>query len=97
MTKSFSPKPLGLILREAGLITPAQIEVALQDQQYYRLPLGEILSLHGWIRQETADFFAEAWPTLFLSSYLQPLGYYLRSAALLSDEQIQLILYLARS
>ena len=92
MTKSFSPKPLGLILREAGLITPAQIEVALQDQQYYQLPLGEILSLHGWIRQETADFFAEAWPTLFLSSYLQPLGYYLRSAALLSDEQIQLIL-----
>jgi hypothetical protein len=92
MSKNFSPKPLGLILREAGLITPAQVEVALQDQQYYCLPFGEILSLHGWIRQETADFFAEAWPTLFLSSYLQPLGYYLRSAALLSDEQIQLIL-----
>jgi hypothetical protein len=92
MSKNFSPKPLGLILREAGLITPAQVEVALQDQQYYQLPLGEILSLHGWIRQETADFFAEAWPTLFLSSYLQPLGYYLKSAALLSDEQIELIL-----
>ena len=97
MPKAFTPKPLGFILQEAGLITPAQVEVALQDQQYYQLPFGEILSLHGWIRQETADFFAEAWPTLFLSSYLQPLGYYLRSAALLSDEQIQLILYLARS
>lgn len=92
MPKTFTPKPLGLILQEAGLITPSQIEVALQDQQYYQLPFGEILSLHGWIHQQTADFFAESWPTLFVSSYLHPLGYYLKSAALLSDEQIELIL-----
>jgi hypothetical protein len=92
MPKAFTPKPLGFILQEAGLITPAQVEVALQDQQYYQLPFGEILSLHGWIHQRTADFFAESWPTLFISSYLHPLGYYLKSAALLSDEQIELIL-----
>ena len=92
MPKTFTPKPLGLILQEAGLITAGQIEVALQDQQYYQVPLGEILALHGWIHQQTADFFAESWPTLFVASYLQPLGYYLKSAALLSDEQIELIL-----
>jgi hypothetical protein len=92
MPKTFTPKPLGLILQEAGLITPSQIEVALQDQQYYQLPFGEILSLHGWIHQQTADFFAESWPTLFVASYLYPLGYYLKSAALLTDQQIELIL-----
>ncbi len=92
MPKRFSPKPLGSILWEAGLVTPAQIEVALQDQQYYRLPLGEILALHGWIQQETADFFAEDWPTIVIASYIQPLGHYLRSAALLNEEQIQQIL-----
>lgn len=92
MTKLFSPKPLGLILREAGLITPAQIEVALQDQKYYQLPFGEILALHGWIQQETADFFAEIWPTVFIASYLYPLGHYLQSAALLNERQIQVIL-----
>lgn len=92
MPKRFSPKPLGSILWEAGLVTPAQIEVALQDQQYYRLPLGEILALHGWIQQKTADFFAETWPTIVIASYIQPLGHYLQSAALLSEKQIQQIL-----
>ncbi|MEB3309047.1 MAG: hypothetical protein VKJ02_02335 [Snowella sp.] len=92
MPQRFSPKLLGSILWEAGLITPSQIEVALQDQQYYRLPLGEILALHGWIQQETADFFAETWPTIVLASYIQPLGHYLQSAALLNEEQIQQIL-----
>lgn len=92
MPQRFSPKPLGSILWEAGLVTPAQIEVALQDQQYYRLPLGEILALHGWIQQKTADFFVETWPTVVIASYIQPLGHYLQSAALLNEEQIQQIL-----
>jgi len=34
---------LGEILQEAALISAAQVEVALRDQQSYQLPLGEIL------------------------------------------------------
>ncbi|MEB3190526.1 MAG: hypothetical protein VKL42_09320 [Snowella sp.] len=76
MANDFCPKPLGLILREADLVTPAQIEVALQDQQYYQLPLGEILALHGWVHQETADFFAEQWPKLITEPTIYLLGEY---------------------
>lgn len=92
MTALYKPKPIGLILQEADLVTPAQIEVALQDQQYFQLPLGEILALHGWIRQETADFFVEEWPRLTLGPLDSPLGHYLRRAALLEEHQIQEIL-----
>ncbi|MFN5513546.1 MAG: hypothetical protein ACK5CA_02010 [Cyanobacteriota bacterium] len=92
MTLSYKPKPIGLILQEADLITPAQIEVALQDQQYVELPLGEILALHGWIRQQTADFFVEEWPRLTVGPLDCPLGHYLRQAALLEEHQIQEIL-----
>jgi hypothetical protein len=93
MSPIYKPKPIGLILQEADLITPAQIEVALQDQQYFQLPFGEILALHGWIRQETADFFVEEWPRLTLGGPLDcPLGHYLQRAALLEERQIQEIL-----
>jgi len=85
-------KPLGLVLREADLITLAQIEVALQDQQYFQLPLGEILALHGWIRQETADFFAEHWPHLRSGRLNHQIGYYFHQAGLLQESQIQTIL-----
>ena len=50
-------KPLGEILVEAGLVSLAQIEIALQEQSQSNLKIGEILALHGWIKQETADFF----------------------------------------
>ncbi|MEB3248938.1 MAG: hypothetical protein VKK07_06310 [Merismopediaceae bacterium] len=91
------PKPLllpklGEILQSADLITTAQIEVALQNQQYYQLRLGEILALHGWLEQETVDFFAETWPQLLMEGQAQPLGYYLKQAKLLSLDQIQIIL-----
>lgn len=92
MANDFCPKPLGLILREADLVTPAQIEVALQDQQYYQLPLGEILALHGWVHQETADFFAEQWPRLLTTPKSYPLGEYFQLASLLNEQQIQTIL-----
>ncbi|MGL5034258.1 MAG: hypothetical protein ACRC6M_10715, partial [Microcystaceae cyanobacterium] len=84
--------PLGEILRAADLISSAQLEVALQDQQYYQIRLGEIIALHGWLSQETADFFAEDWPRLTVSEVEHPLGYYLHRAALLNQEQIQAVL-----
>ncbi len=84
---------LGAILEEAGLISRAQIEVALIDQSSNdHLLLGEILALHGWLKQETADFFAVYWPQLLTEKQKQPMGKYLKEAGLLTEEQIYLIL-----
>jgi hypothetical protein len=83
---------LGEILQEAALISAAQLEVVLRDQQSYQLPLGEILHLRGWLNQKTADFFVEQWSSLLNSSSRHPLGYYFQLASLLEAEQINAIL-----
>ena len=86
-------KPLGIILLEAGLISDYQIQVALQDQEYNAsLLFGEILALRGWIQQETADFFAVELPKIQKQGYREKIGYYLKQANLLNDQQIKLIL-----
>ena len=87
-------KPLGSILREAGLISEAQLQVALRDQSFNsHLRLGEILAARGWLKQETADFFAEQWYKLLRSHRRrQPLGYYLKASGLLDDRQIEAIM-----
>jgi hypothetical protein len=86
---SSQPQRLGSLLQAAGLLSASQLEVALWDQTiYWDLRLGEILNLHGWIEQQTCDFFV----THFLTTQIEPtqhrLGFYLREAALLSNEQI---------
>lgn len=68
MAKNVVVKPLGLVLRKAGLISSKQLEQALQES--FKLPqcrLGEILAIRGWIDPQTADFFAEIWPSILLS------------------------------
>ena len=86
-------KPLGQLLNEAGLISAHQIEIALQQQaKIPQLKIGEIFSLRGWIKQETADFFAEKWSKLLQQEQKRPLVYYLRQAALLDEAQIKLIM-----
>ncbi|AIE74302.1 MULTISPECIES: hypothetical protein [unclassified Synechocystis] len=92
MAKSPCSQLLGEILREADLITDAQIQVALQDQQYSPLPIGEILVVRGWLQQETVDFFAESWPRMVKTRDRRPLGYYLQQAYLLQEDQVNLIL-----
>ncbi|OKH17722.1 hypothetical protein NIES593_22870 [Hydrococcus rivularis NIES-593] len=88
-----SSKPLGNILQEADLVSASQIELALQDQTCYRdLRIGEILALRGWLKQETADFFVEQWPALLQQKRQMPLGYYLRAAGLLDEQQLRLLL-----
>jgi tetratricopeptide (TPR) repeat protein len=94
MSKTLPIKLLGEVLQEAGLISAAQIEIALQDQaQSKNLKIGEILAFRGWIKQETADFFAEQWPMLLRQKSKQSLGYYLKEAGLLDELQIKTILY----
>lgn len=52
-------KPLGRYLLEAGLLSPSQLRAALQQQQYTRQALGEILVLRGWIKQSVINLVVE--------------------------------------
>ncbi len=86
-------KPLGKVLQQADLITSEQIEIALKEQtQVGGLRFGEILASHQWLKQETADFFSQHWPTLLEQKPKQPLGKYLKAAGLLNEHQIRIIL-----
>ena len=92
----FSQKPIGEVLIEAGLISIHQLEIALQEQKHTGLKAGEILVLHGWIKQETVDFFADKLPKLIQSSDRKPLLFYFEEAKLIKPEQIEKIAELQR-
>ncbi|MFN4280374.1 MAG: hypothetical protein ACK4IR_09125, partial [Thermosynechococcus sp.] len=84
---------IGELLVKASLVYPSQLQVALREKDFYtHLRLGEILVLHGWLQQQTVDFFVEEWPQLIQSRARHPIGFYLKEAALLTEEQIQKIL-----
>jgi len=87
-----SNRPLGEVLIEAGLITASQIEFALQLQSSSKMRVGEILASHNWIEQQTADFFAEKWGKLLKQKQKKPLIYYFRSAGLLNEQQIAVLI-----
>lgn len=86
--------PLGAVLQQAGLVTADLVQEALQQQRQLdnSLKIGEILASWGYIRPQTADFFAEDWFNLIKSESKQPIGQYLKQAALLNEQQIQSIL-----
>jgi tetratricopeptide (TPR) repeat protein len=93
MLKTSSIKPLGTVLQQADLVSAEQIEVALREQaRSPNLRIGEILALRGWLKQKTADFFAQSWPTLVNQESKRPLGQYLKEAALLNELQIEIVL-----
>lgn len=83
---------LGTVLQQAGLVSAAQVSLALQEQTINQHRLGDLLCEHGWIHEPTAHFFAEQWPTLFHDPDLLPIGQYLRRAHLLTDTQIDYLL-----
>lgn len=86
-------KPIGEVLLQTGLVSAQQVQEALRTQtQNSTLRLGEILAHHGWIKQETANFFAEIWPHYLNQRKKQPIGQYLRDASLLDSQQVQSIL-----
>ncbi|MDJ0687585.1 MAG: hypothetical protein QNJ41_03660 [Xenococcaceae cyanobacterium MO_188.B32] len=89
----YQPKSLGVVLREAHLVSAEQIEMALRYQvEYSCLSLGEILSLQGWIKDKTSDFFARDWSKLIAIKERKPLGYYLQRSGLLESEEIKQLL-----
>ncbi|GAB4217590.1 MAG: hypothetical protein OHK0012_22510 [Synechococcales cyanobacterium] len=53
-------EPIGQILKRAGLLSDAQIQIALNDQTLQDgLLFGEVLVLRGWLKAKTLDFFLE--------------------------------------
>lgn len=91
-------KTLGEILQEADIISPINIESALQTQTNYpNLRIGEILTQQGLIQPKTADFFAQDWSKILIQPEKDALGYYLRQAAILNSAQIEVILAEQRS
>ncbi len=86
-------KPLGKVLEEAGLISDSQINSALEIQSKYgQFKFGTILVTLGILKHKTIDFFVEQFPKLLEQPRIQPLGYYLEKAALINEQQIEVIL-----
>ncbi|MEA5625269.1 hypothetical protein [Nostoc sp. UHCC 0251] len=55
--QSFELKPLGTYLVEAELITPDELDTALKTQKLSGEQLGEILAMHGFVKQQTIEYF----------------------------------------
>jgi hypothetical protein len=86
-------KPLGEMLQRAGLLSPGQLEVVLQDQQWQPdLRIGDILELRGWVKRDAIEFFAEQWPQIAQVGRQHPIGYYFQWAGLLSAQQVDALL-----
>ncbi len=93
MVESNNLELLGQTLQKAGLVSFPQIQVALADLEYSQhLRIGEVLSVRGWIAQQTADFFAEEWYPLIDQAERYPIGYYLVKSGLLTGEETYSIL-----
>lgn len=52
-------KRLGGYLVDAGLLTPAQVDVALNDQKMTGMRFGEILAARGWVKQQTIEYLMQ--------------------------------------
>lgn len=55
-THSPDSKRIGGYLIEAGLLSPAQVEVVLSDQELTGMRFGEILVSRGWLKSQTIEF-----------------------------------------
>jgi hypothetical protein len=54
-----SNKPLGAYLIEAGLLSEAQVGVALADQGATSMLFGEILVTRGWVKAQTIEYLMQ--------------------------------------
>lgn len=80
-------------LIQAGLLNEVQVQVALHDQTLNpEMRLSEILSLRGWIDEETVDFFDLMWAMRIQQSERQPIGQYFIEARLITEAQVEDVL-----
>lgn len=49
-------KRIGSYLIDAGLLTEAQVDVALNDQQSTGMKLGEVVVTRGWVSEKTMKY-----------------------------------------
>ncbi|HEY9907824.1 MAG TPA: hypothetical protein V6D18_09450 [Thermosynechococcaceae cyanobacterium] len=49
-------KRLGGHLIEAGLLTTAQVDVALNDQRLTGMRFGEVIVARGWVKRQTIEY-----------------------------------------
>lgn len=92
-TLTVSRIPIGETLCKAELISSAQLEVILKDQERSsQLRIGDILALRGWLNATTVDFFVERLPRLASAPSRSPIGQYLKQAGLLNEAQVESIL-----
>ena len=85
-------KKIGELLCEAHLIQEQQLKVALTEKNIYpELKVGEILALHGWLKEETADFFGSEMQVINKDKNLL-IGNIFLKAGLLSETNVQDIL-----
>lgn len=83
---------IGQLLCEAHIINKQQLQVALVEKNLYpELKVGEILALHGWLQEKTADFFGSEVQAINQEQHLLIGNIFLR-AGLLSETDIQNIL-----
>lgn len=94
MSHSRNRVPLGAVLQQAGLVSANEVKKALheQEQSNINIRIGAILASQGYIDSKTADFFAERWIHVVAEKNKQPIGQYLKQAALLNESQVQEIL-----
>lgn len=84
---------IGERLCASDLISMHQLQAALYEQQLYEMMrLGEILALHGWVCQETADFFGDQWPYFDQQVESTPIGNYFRKAGLMDWNMTETVL-----
>ncbi|MBP0000221.1 MAG: hypothetical protein J7641_14685 [Cyanobacteria bacterium SID2] len=55
-TSRLGSKRLGMYLLEAGLLSPAQIQVAAYDRKVTGKKFSEVIVDRGWVKQQTIDF-----------------------------------------
>ena len=93
MTNQNNSLPIGILLQNAALIDSEQLQKALHLQsQYTQMKLGEILVLQAGLKTQTINFFVDKWQKIKEEGQQFPIGYYLKSACLLNDQQIETIL-----
>ncbi len=66
-------EPIGQLLKRAGLLSDAQIQLALMDQGHHNLMFGEILVMRGWLKPQTLRFFLDNFRRAQEASQHQPL------------------------
>ncbi len=80
-------------LIQAGLLNEVQVQVALHDKTLNPdMRISEILSLRGWINEETVDFFDLIWSMRIKQPEKQPIGQYFVEARLITEAQVDDVL-----